>query len=69
MANSRHTWGEKVRFPPYKSEQECLKCDVVKVTRHEGFIHWVEFWKDGERIQGSKTPVCVGVKSGKTAGD
>lgn len=56
----RHRWGEKVVFP-YKSERECLHgCGIVKVTRHEGDRHWVEFFRLGEveKIRIGKTPAC-----------
>ena len=57
-----HRWGDKVPFP-HKSEAECLNgCGIVKVTRHENNgprdLHWVEFWRDMERIECSGTPVC-----------
>jgi hypothetical protein len=58
----RHRWGEPVRFER-KTERECLNgCGTIKVTRHEnegGFDrHWVEFWRDQEKIPGKGTPAC-----------
>jgi hypothetical protein len=55
---SRHSWGEPQRFA-HKTERECLNgCGIVKVTRHEGDQHWVEFWRDLGRVDvGGKTPV------------
>lgn len=63
MPRSTHRWGEKVRFPlANKSEKACLRCDVVKVGRHESQagreVHWHEFWRDGERIRCDATPPC-----------
>ena len=62
MTSTRHRWGEKVRFPPHKSEQQCIRCETVKVTRHESEggreVHWVEFWRDEERIKCEATPPC-----------
>ncbi|MFC0243659.1 MULTISPECIES: cytochrome C [Rhodopseudomonas] len=60
---TRHRWGEPKRFPPFKTERECLNgCGIVKVTRHESEgprdIHWQEFWRDGEQIRSAGTPVC-----------
>lgn len=58
-----HRWGEPVRFL-HKTERSCLRdgCEAVKVSRHEGDEHWVEFWRDGERIdrEDGRTPPCEG---------
>jgi hypothetical protein len=62
--SGRHSWGEPERFL-HKSERECRNgCGVIKVTRHEGGAHWIEFWRDGERIPGKRTPICERVKVG-----
>ena len=60
---TRHRWGEKTPISPSKTERECLNgCRTIKVTRHEfeggKEIHWTEFWRDCERIEGEGTPVC-----------
>ena len=60
---SRHRWGDKVAISPNKTERECLnRCGIVKVTRHESEggreVHWTEFWRGLDRIQGEGTPVC-----------
>jgi hypothetical protein len=63
----RHRWGDPQRFfhptrPDIsKTERACIHdgCTIVRVTRHEGAEHWVEFYKDGERIEGDLTPPCV----------
>lgn len=61
-AAKRHNWGDKVEFA-HKSERECQNgCRTIKVTRHEGGRHWVEFWRDEERIPGDKTPPCEPVE-------
>jgi hypothetical protein len=62
MTSIRHRWGEKVRFE-HKTEQQCPRCETVKVTRHEWQsgkpIYWTEFWRDLERVdQDGKTPLC-----------
>jgi hypothetical protein len=55
----RHSWGEPVRFE-YKTERSCVNgCGIVKVTRHEGGEHWIEFWREGEKIATDKTPGCI----------
>ena len=64
----RHRWGDAQRFPHptrpdiSKTERSCIHegCNIVRVTRHESGEHWVEFWKDGERIEGDHTPPCEG---------
>jgi hypothetical protein len=63
--NTRHKWGDKVRFPlANKSEQQCKRCDMVKVSRREyppgGETYWTEFWRDLERVDDGSgaTPPC-----------
>lgn len=59
----KHSWGLPHRFL-HKTERECTKnCGIVKVTRHEGDEHWIEFWRDGEQIKGDRTPACERVKA------
>lgn len=60
---SRHRWGDKVVVSANKTERECLnRCGIVKVTRHEfdrgRALHWIEFWRGLDRIEGDATPVC-----------
>lgn len=60
--SERHKWGEKVRFGNYKSEAQCLRCELVKVSRHESEggreVHWKEYWRDEELISRDEMPVC-----------
>ena len=61
MTQPRHRWGEPNRLPR-KTERECLNgCGIVKVTRHEGQQHWIEFWCIGdiEKLDCDRTPPCV----------
>jgi hypothetical protein len=59
-APGRHRWGTPNRFR-LKTERECLRCGLVKVTRHEtGMNVWTEFWRDGERLHEGGTPICTG---------
>jgi hypothetical protein len=58
----RHSWGAPNRLAQ-KTERECVRgCRTIKVTMHpdgrEGRAHWIEFWRDGEKIEGRHTPVC-----------
>lgn len=64
----RHKWREISRVPA-KTERECIHCRLLKVSRHEGNHHWIEWWKpqaDGMpiEIRSNGTPPCEPVKSG-----
>lgn len=61
MNAPRHSWGEKTGFLN-KSERVCARCGLVKVTRHEGQEHWVEYWRDSERLAYRNTPPCPGAR-------
>lgn len=64
MSSTRHSWGEKVAFGNYKSETQCLRCGLVKVSRHETEagrgVHWKEYWRDEELISRDDLPACDG---------
>jgi hypothetical protein len=66
MTQSRHQWGDPNRFL-YKTERVCLRCDLVKVTRHEPASTWIEWWRDGERINAARTPGCVAAAASRLA--
>jgi len=60
----RHRWGERVVVSRNKTERECQNgCGIVRVTRHEidggREVHWIEFWRDIDRIEGEGTPPCA----------
>jgi hypothetical protein len=61
MIHQRHQWGGPSRFP-HKTERQCNKCKLVKVTRHEvdrtREVFWIEFWRGLDQVEGEKTPVC-----------
>jgi hypothetical protein len=60
MTDLRHSWRQPVRFP-HKTERECSRCGLIRVTRHdagESAIPWVEFWKEGSRLDVRGTPTC-----------
>lgn len=66
MTARRHRWSEPKRFPPHKTERECLNgCGIVKVTRHESEgprdVHWQEFWRGGDKLPAGPTPACEAV--------
>lgn len=57
---NRHRWGDPARFD-HKTERACLNgCGIIKVTRHEGRQHWIEFWREGavEPMRCERTPPC-----------
>ena len=60
--STRHRWGEKVRFGNYKSERQCLRCELVMASRHESegarAVHWKEYWRDEVLISRDTLPVC-----------
>ena len=68
--STRHKWPEKGnrfftsdRVPfHFKTERDCKRCGMTKVTRHETQgtrdVHWVEFWRDGDQINSELTPMC-----------
>ena len=56
-----HRWAEKIVVSPYKTERECKNgCGIVKVIRHEGQLHWMEFYCGLDRIECTGTPPCTG---------
>lgn len=61
MTSPRHSWSEPVRFE-HKSERECRRCGLVKVSRHEADgprdLHWIEWWRDCEKVELAATPPC-----------
>ena len=69
---TRHSWSNPTRIPngltlPRKTERECEKCGLVKVTWHEvddrGFERYrTEFWRGLNQIEGTSTPVCEDVE-------
>jgi hypothetical protein len=64
----KHRWPRGTIITPNKTERECLNgCGIVKVTRHETEgareVHWIEFWRGLDRIEGKGTPVCESVNS------
>jgi hypothetical protein len=62
MTSTLHKWAKPERLP-YKTERECSRCEMVKVTRHEWErgrdVYWTEFWRDLERVdENGETPPC-----------
>lgn len=58
----RHRWGEKDKHAD-RSIRSCLKCGLLKVTRHEPAaypMHWIEYWRGTERVDCPGTPPCAG---------
>jgi hypothetical protein len=62
----KHRWGEKLVVSPYKTEQQCTSCGIVKAKRYEpdNFPpHWEEFWRGLDRIECMGTPACEPVSA------
>lgn len=72
MTDTRHSWGIPSRIPhgialPRKTERQCDKCGLVKVTWHEldergNETFRTEFYRGLDRIDGTSTPVCEAVE-------
>jgi hypothetical protein len=61
MTIERHSWGLAHRFQ-HKTERQCIKCRLVKVTRHENDCCWTEFWRCLDQVEGGRTPACEVVR-------
>lgn len=68
---THHQWSEPIRIPhgaalPRKTERECEKCGLVKVTWHEmdgaRETFRTEFWRGLDEIASAKTPACEEVR-------
>jgi hypothetical protein len=57
---TRHKWGDDVVYQ-YSTVQECDRCSLLKVRRHEPSVAfpWVEFWREGDRVESAATPPCI----------
>jgi len=56
-----HRWGDRYADDPHNTFRTCVKCALVKVTRHEpgNFPeHWTEYERDGARFQSATVPPC-----------
>lgn len=64
---AKHRWGAKIIFE-HKTERECSRCGMMKVTRseHEGGhpVYWTEYYAAGglDRIECAGTPACEPVE-------
>jgi hypothetical protein len=56
----RHSWGDPVYFI-HKTERECRKCGLVRVTKHEPSRCWTEFWNGLDKIESRNMPACISV--------
>lgn len=65
---ARHRWGQPSRPSELRTERACVNCAIVRVTRHEGARHWVEFCNDAGMVitDGSArtTPACEQLEVG-----
>jgi hypothetical protein len=63
VSSARHRWPDEPNRFEHKTERECSRCGIVKVTRHEWEcgrdVYWTEFWRDLERVdKDGETPPC-----------
>jgi hypothetical protein len=49
-----HSWSEKVAYE-HHSDRVCWNCELIKRTRHEGHLHWIEWWRGNVRVEPAKT--------------
>lgn len=55
---TRHRWSDPDRRA-HETIRTCVKCGILKITRHEHPEHWTEFWNVDQRVDSSNTPACV----------
>ena len=66
-ASQRHSWSEPHRTE-YRTERVCVRCELIRVTRHEpGQMPWTEWWRGDAQIFCAGTPPCT-AKIGSEAG-
>lgn len=65
-APARHKWSEPSRPSALRTERICLRCGMIRVTRHDGgaqSLPWTEYYDGDERLDagpgGKATPPCV----------
>lgn len=60
MPSDRHRWGDPDRPSFYLTIRICSKCQMRKLTHHQGTEHWVTFeLADGTKLASEGlTPIC-----------
>jgi hypothetical protein len=56
----RHRWAEPSR-ELHRTERRCVRCGILRVTRHDGDFPWTEFFENGVLVEGTRTPPCEGL--------
>lgn len=66
-ARRTHRW-KLVYQDQHKTERQCIRCNMVRVTKHPpvGFP-WIEYWRGLDRLPGDKTPPCEPIAETVTA--
>lgn len=57
----KHRWDKPIRPDLNTTRRACLKCPLIRITRHEDDNtprHWIEWEREGRKIEATKTPVC-----------
>lgn len=58
----RHLWADPVRPDHHVTYRGCMRCGMLKVSRHEGALHWCEYYRmpDEARVLSVGVPPCSG---------
>jgi hypothetical protein len=68
--NARHRWSEPSRPTELRTERTCIRCGLVRATRHDAgrnAIPWIEFYEVGTGllVEGRGTPACEGAREAR----
>lgn len=61
-SSKRYTWSERFPLDQHHTFRRCWDCGLMRITRHESDggrdVHWIEWRRNGERIDSERTPAC-----------
>lgn len=60
-----HRWSLPFRSD-YETVRTCTVCGLMKITKHESDLPWIEFWRDDLRVMTASTPPCLAQSEEKT---
>lgn len=67
MTQQRHSWSERYPLDVHHTFYRCWNCGLMRITRHESqnghAVHWVEWRRNGKRIESKNTPACEPVEA------
>jgi hypothetical protein len=68
MTSTLHRWSSKDVVSLHKTDRECRRSGLVKVTRHEfegrRDLHWQEFWRDLDRVDDGRSMPTYDARTG-----